>query len=79
MKRTIAKIVIVVGLVLALIFAVAFTAAGYEDVGLVILIVYLAVLIVCSFSLRCQSCGMHLDRSTLWAKYCPHCGEKLDD
>ncbi len=79
MKRKIAKIVMIVNLILILIVGPVCAASGAEDALAVILILGIPIIVVCCHFLRCPSCGTHLGRSSLWAQYCPRCGEPLDD
>lgn len=79
MKRRIYKLIIVVATMLLLLVAVL------SKIGLsgawcgVATVVYIGIMIVCNFFLRCPNCGRWPSRGGFGAKYCPHCGKELDE
>lgn len=79
MKRWIYKLIIVVATLLLLLVAVL------SKIGLsgawcgVATVVYIGIMIVCNYSLRCPYCGRWPRRGGFLAKYCPRCGAKLDE
>ena len=79
MKRRIFKLIIVVATLLFLLVVVLCQfGLSLEWFGLAS-VVYIGTIIVCEFSLRCPNCGRWPRRGSLWAKYCPRCGQNLDE
>lgn len=79
MKRWIYKLIIVVATMLLLLVAVLFKI-GLDGAWCgVATVVYIGIITVCEFSLRCPYCGRWPRRGSFWAKYCPRCGAKLDE
>ena len=50
---------------------------GFSKIVLVVACVALAAEMVCWFLWRCPHCHRLLHRNTLFAQYCPRCGESL--
>lgn len=79
MKRWIFKLIIVVAtLLLALVAFLYYIGLGGDWCG-VAMVVYIGIMIVCNFFLRCPNCGRWPRRGSFWAKYCSRCGQELDD
>ena len=81
MKRSTAKLLMILNFVLTIAGAYALIAFtdGNETVFLLFLGAMLVVNLIIQHFLRCPHCGKGQGRNWLFASYCAHCGEPLSD
>ena len=54
-----------------------FASGIFVTAALVIAVAALVIEMICWFLWRCPHCGRLLHRNTLFAQFCPRCGESL--
>ncbi len=78
MKLKTAKIVIFIGCGLMLLFLSLCSALHQKVLGYIAAAFAFESVIFWIVFERCPSCGRHLGRVG-WGKYCPYCGEKIEE
>ena len=79
MKRSVAKLLSVISVIIWVIVAFAFAASGNKGAVIISLLVYFPVIMVLNHFQRCPHCGAWPRRGSFFHEYCPHCGKPLDE
>lgn len=79
MRRSTAKILTFLLIFLTFLAMGIAAGNGNKEACIWIILVSLGIDLILSLFLRCHNCGRGQGRNWLFAAYCPHCGESLDD
>lgn len=81
MKRSTAKLLLILLNILTIVGGIAIVAI--TKTNKVAILLFLVVMLVISWIpssfLRCRHCGHGQGKEWLFVEYCPYCGEKLED
>jgi hypothetical protein len=78
MRRSTAKILTLLIVVVMVVALIVCEIAGWNDALFLFELACLMVLAVLSRFLRCPSCGHVPFKGMIFYRYCPYCGEDLD-
>lgn len=79
MKRWVVKLLSVLNAIIMIIAALICEANGNRNASITVMMIAIAVAIVLLWFLRCPHCGAWPRRGSFFQRYCPYCGEMLDD
>ena len=79
MKRSTAKLLSVICMILAIVLVVIFIFSGNQIGELLVLLVYTPICLILLYFQRCPHCGAMPRKGSFFDEYCPHCGNNLND
>ena len=79
MSRATAKFLCIISTVIVLALVAIFSFLEMKTLITVSLLVWAGLYFLFLYRLRCPHCGRWPGRGDIFAHYCKHCGESLDD
>ena len=79
MRRSTAKILSVISMILAVVLCFLFIPSGNTTAMIIVFIAYLPIAIVLNYFQRCRHCGRWPRKGDFFAEFCAGCGHALED
>ena len=78
MRRKTAQILYSISFLVGIPIMAIFLGLGFKLLAYATVVAVFVTMLICGYHLRCRKCGRMPGKRTMFAKFCPHCGEPMD-